>query len=95
MLKRLCAELRSLREIVLGRVAAVGGHIDENWLPLTEAIVDGKIAEFLFAPEYAGARHSLVEGRAGDSRVMTLLVLECVAEVDAERRGRGTTSEAA
>jgi hypothetical protein len=95
MLKGLCAEVRSLRETILRRVAAVSGHIDENWLPQTEAIVDSKIAQFLFAPEYAGARHSLVEGRAGDSRAMTLLVLECVAEVDGERRARVRTSEAA
>jgi hypothetical protein len=95
MLKGLCAETRGLRETILRRVAAVGCHIDEGELPEAEAIVDRKIGEFLFGPEYAGARCALAEGRPGDSRVMTLLVLECVAKIDAERRAQRRTAEAA
>jgi hypothetical protein len=57
----------------LRRIAAVGSH---NSSPEAEAIVDSKISAFLFAPEYAGARRALAEGHGGDSRAMTLLVLE-------------------
>jgi hypothetical protein len=95
MLRRLCAETRSLRESILRRVTAVGCRIDDALLPEAEAIVDSKISKFLFAPEYTGARRALAEGPAGDSRAMTLLVLECTAKIDAERRVQRTTAEAA
>jgi hypothetical protein len=95
MLKGLCAETRSLRESILRRVAAVGCHIDEASLSEAEAIVDSKISEFLFAAEYAGVRRTLAEGHAGDGRAMTLLVLECIAKIDAERRTQRRTAEAA
>jgi hypothetical protein len=95
MLKGLCTETRSLRETILRRVAAVGCHIEEDLLPEVEAIVDSKISEFLFAPEYAGARRALGDGHAGDSRAMTLLVLECTAKIDAEHRAQRRTADAA
>jgi len=92
MLKSLCAEARNVREAILRRVAAVGTH---NSSPEAEAIVDSKISEFRCAPEYAGARRALVEGQAGDSRAMTLLVLECAGKIDVERRTQRRTADAA
>ena len=94
MLKHFCAETRNLRETISRRIAAVGGHIDDDSLPDAEAIVDSMIGEFLFAPNYAGARRKLAEGHASDSRVLTLLVIECLARIDVERAAQRTTEAA-
>ena len=94
MLKHFCAETRNLRETISRRIAAVGGHIDDDSLPDAEAIVDSMIGEFLFAPNYAGARRKLAEGRASDSRVLTLLVIECLARIGVERPAQRTTEAA-
>ena len=83
MLRDLCDETRRLRENVLRPLAAIGCHLDEERLPVAEAIVDGKIGELLFAPEYAEARLSL-EFQGGEHKVMTLLVLRCAAAIDAK-----------
>ena len=92
MLSDLLAETRGLRETILHRIAALGGSA-------AETIVDNKIGEFLFYPEYAGMRPNLVDGRASDSRVLTLLVLECLAGIERENDvgalGRGPSGRLA
>ena len=93
--KDLCAETLSLRETILRRVIAIGCHIDEDSLSEAEAIVDSQIGEFLSAPEYAGARRRLAKGHTSDSRMMTLLVLECVTQINAERHTQRGAARAA
>jgi hypothetical protein len=93
MLKDLCAQTCVLRKTILRRVAALGVAVDD--VPDAAAIVDGRIGAFLFGSEYAGARRKLTEGRAGESGVVTLLVLECFAAIEAACGGRGETTEAA
>jgi hypothetical protein len=83
VLRDLCDETRHLRESVLRRVAAIGCRLDEARLPIAEAIVDGKIGELLFSPEYADARLSL-ELHGSETKVMTLLVLQCATAIDAK-----------
>jgi hypothetical protein len=95
MLRRLCTETRSLRDSILRRITAVGCRIDADFLPAAEAIVDRKISEFLFAPEYARVRAALAKGHTGERRATMLLVLECIARINAERRAHHSTVEAA
>ena len=79
-IKDLCASIRRLRETLMRRAAAVGCQLDEASLPEAEAIVDHVISEFLFSDEL-GTRHA-AETHGTDSRVMTLLMLQCVAALD-------------
>jgi hypothetical protein len=79
VLSDLVAETHALRETILRRVAAVVGLVDKS--SVAEAIVDSKIGEFLFAADYAEIRRKLLEGGASDSRALTLLVLECLADM--------------
>jgi hypothetical protein len=83
MLRDLCDEARRLRDSILRRVAAIGCNLDEEQLPEAGAIVDQRVAKLLFSPDYAMARCSL-ELHSGESKVMTLLVLECVNAIDAK-----------
>src|SRR5262249_9045199 len=74
----LYAEARSLREIVLGRLAAAGYDIDD--VPRAEAIVNANIGEMVATPEWA----MLLDKPAGKNRLLTLLVQSCAARVDAK-----------
>jgi hypothetical protein len=76
-LKGLYGEARVLRDIVLGRLAAVGCEIDEKSLPGAQAIVSANIGELVATPGY----EIMLGYPGGENRILTLLVQSCAAEI--------------
>jgi hypothetical protein len=95
-LKGFYGEARVLRDIVLGRLAAVGCEIEEKSLPEAQAIVSANIGELVGTPEY-----EIVLGYpGGENRILTLLVQSCAAEIavkigPAAKKARKTSPSAA
>ena len=79
-IKGLYAGARRLRDIVLRRLAAIGCEIDEKSLLKARAIVSTNIGELVGTPEYG----MLLDRPDGESRVLTLLVQACAAELHSE-----------
>lgn len=76
-LKDLYAAARSLCDIVLRRLVAVGCQINEESLPAAQATVSANIGELVATPEY----ETLLRYPGGENRILTLLVQSCAAEI--------------
>jgi hypothetical protein len=90
-LKGLYGEARVLRDIVLGRLAAVGCAIDEESLPEAQAIVSTNIGELVATPEY----EVMLGYPSGENRILTLLVQSCAAEIAVKIRPAAKNSRKA
>ena len=91
-LKGLYGEARVLRDIVLGRLVAVGCEIEEESLPEAQAIVSANIGELVATPVY----EIMLGHPGGENRILTLLVQSCAAEIavkirPAAKKARKTT----
>ena len=72
----LYAQARSLRGLVLSRLAGIGCDLEDR--PRAEAIVNANIAELIACPEWA----MLLDRPGGEDRIIIVLVRSCAAEID-------------